>query len=118
MVGLTRERMADRHRRDLQQIATYAERMMQKHFPPMDFPKERWAYDGDVDEIVYMANWPSGNTIRVSGNSVRGLYSIRAMGPATEFKETGMPVAIWREEKNLDLLSVRCLAIEWTKHFT
>ena len=124
MVGLTREQKQDRHRRDLQQIAAYANNMMQKQFPSLDFPDERWAYAENADEVIYTANWSDGSGIRISGHAVRGLWTIKCVDHpnnlttgAFDSKAFSMNTIV-REEKNLDLLSVRCLAIEWTKHFT
>lgn len=99
-----------RERKDLQQVEAYAQAMMEKEFPSMGFPDEKWYRADGTGAVVYIAFWPSGDGVRitqdVSDPSLWEIYYNNINHPTPQF------------EKRLDLLSVRCIAVEWTKHLT
>ena len=76
----------------------------------MGFPGEKWYRADGTGVIVYIAFWPSGDGVRiaqdVSDPSLWGIYFSNAYNPFIQSK------------KKLDLLVVRCIAFEWTKHLT
>ena len=99
-----------RERKDLQQVEAYAQAMMEKVFPSMGFPDEKWYRADGTGAVVYIAFWSSGDGVRitqdVSDPSLWEIYCGSVNRPASRF------------EKRLDLLSVRCIAVEWMKHLT
>lgn len=99
-----------RERKDHEQIRAYAYAMMEKEFPSMGFPGEKWYLSAGTGAVIYIAFWPSGDGVRiaqdVSDPSLWEIYFGSANRPSV------------RAEKRLDLLSVRCIAVEWTKHLT
>ena len=111
----------ERKRKDLKQVADYAQAMMEKEFPSMGFPNEKWARRTSDGVIVFQAHWPCRSDVRIIGpfegdtweivfvDTPANLEWLRAGGPAG-LKE------VLRHEKGHDLLSIRCIAIEWTKH--
>ena len=107
MVGLTVKQKEERRRKDHKQIAAYAQAMMEMEFPSMGFPSERWAYSSNGEALIYSASWPT-RTIRITGNQNSWTVTMMAAGNFGFIKQ----------ERNLDLLSVRCVAIEWTKPLT
>lgn len=110
MVSLTVEQKEERRRKDLQQVEAYAQAMMEKEFPSMGFPGERWYRSAGTGVVVYIAFWPSGDGVRITQDvNDPSLWEIY-FGNANR-----SPV---RTEKNLDLLIVRCIAYDWTKHLT
>ena len=110
MVGLTVKQKEERRRKDHKQIAAYAQAMMEKEFPSMGFPSERWAwvYSSDGETLIYSAYWPTA-TIRITGN--QNSWTVTMMDAVSN-------LLLRKQERNLDLLSVRCVAIEWTKPLT
>lgn len=113
----------ERKRKDLKQVADYAQAMMEKEFPSMGFPNEKWARHTSDGVIVFRAHWPCRSVVRIIGpfegdtweivfvDNSTNLARLRAAGPAG-LKE------VLRHEKGHDLLSIRCIAIEWTKHLS
>ena len=111
----------ERKRKDLKQVADYAQAMMEKEFPSMGFPNEKWARHTNNSAIIFQAHWPCRSAVRIIGPFEDDTWEIafvdnpanrerlRAGGPAT-LKE------VLRHERGHDLLSIRCIAIEWTKH--
>lgn len=104
------ERYIERQRKDLQQVEAYAQAMMEKEFPSMGFPGERWYRSAGTGAVIYIAFWPSGDGVRIAQDvSDPSLWEIY-------FGNVNRQPS--RAEKRLDLLSVRCIAFEWTKHLT
>lgn len=111
---VTLNQAEERLRKDLKQVADYAQAMMEKEFPSMDFPGEKWYRADGTGVIVYIAFWPSGDGIGiriritqdVSDPSLWEIYCGSVNRQPSRF------------EKRLDLLSVRCIAVEWMKHLT
>ena len=104
------ERYIERQRKDLQQVEAYAQAMMEKEFPSMGFPGERWYRSAGTGAVIYIAFWPSGDGVRITQDvSDPSLWEIY-------FESANRPSV--RAEKRLDLLSIRCIAVEWTKHLT
>ena len=101
-----------RERKDLQQVEAYAQAMMEKEFPSMGFPDEKWGRAVVTGAVVYIAFWPSGDGVRIAQDvSDPSLWEIYC-------GSVNRRVVTSRFEKRLDLLSVRCIAVEWTKHLT
>ncbi len=112
-------------RPDLNEVAAYAQEMMEREFPSMGFPGEAWARRDTDGVIVYHAHWPCKSAIRILGPFNDGTWGIafvdhpanRAAFRAAAAATNRTPnLDVVRRERNLDLLSVRCVAIEWTKH--
>ena len=113
----------ERKRKDLKQVADYAQAMMEKEFPSLGFPQEKWARRETDGAVVYTAHWPCRSAVWIIGpfegdtweiafvDNPANLERLRAEGPAG-LKE------VLRHEKGHDLLSIRCIAIEWTKHLS
>jgi len=59
------ERYAERQRKDLQQVKTYTQTMMEKEFPSMGFPNERWSRRMTDGALIYIAHWPCGSAVRI-----------------------------------------------------
>lgn len=113
----------ERKRKDLKQVADYAQAMMEKEFPSMGFPEERWARRDIDGMIIYYAHWPCRSAIRILGPFNDGTWEINFVDhPAnlaiikTDDPKLRLPSDMVRREHSLDILSVRCVAIEWTKH--
>lgn len=104
----------ERKRKDLKQVADYAQAMMEKEFPSMDFPNEKWARRDIDGMIIYYAHWPCRSAIRILGPFNDGTWEINFVDHPANFAIINMV----RREHSLDILSVRCVAIEWTKHLT
>jgi len=76
----------------------------------MGFPDEKWYRADGTGVVIYIAFWPSGDGVRIAQDlSDPSLWEIY-------FGNVNRSPA--RTEKRLDLLSVRCIAVEWTKHLT
>lgn len=113
----------ERKRKDLKQVADYAQAMMEKEFPSMGFPNEKWARRMTDGALIYMAHWPCGSAVRISQEAdlwkialVDHDYNVKLV---REAHQTNSPMPnVLKQEKNLDLLAVRCVAYEWTKHLT
>lgn len=116
-------RFIERQRKDLQQVEAYAQAMMEKEFPSLGFPNERWARSMTDGAIVYIARWPCGSAVRITQEAdlwnialVDHDYNVRIV---REAYQQGSPMPnVLKQEKNLDLLVVRCIAYDWTKHLT
>ena len=115
----------ERKRKDLKQVADYAQAMMEKEFPSMGFPNEKWARRTSDGVIVFQAHWPCRSDVRIIGpfegdtwniTFVDHEYNVKLVREAN-LTNRPMPNVI-KQEKNLDLLVVRCIAFEWTKHLT
>ena len=113
----------ERKRKDLKQVADYAQAMMEKEFPSMGFPNEKWRRRMTDGALIYTARWPCGSAVRISQEAdlwdivlVEHDYNVKMI---REAYQEGSPMPhILKQEKNLDLLVVRCIAFEWTKHLT
>lgn len=82
---------------------------------------KKWARRTNDGAIVFQAHWSDRSAVRIIGpfggdtweivfvDNPAKLERLRAEGPAG-LKE------VLRHEKGHDLLSIRCIAIEWTKH--
>ena len=120
---VTLDQAEERKRKDLKQVADYAQSMMEKEFPSMGFPNEKWARRMTDGALIYMAHWPCGSAVRISQEA--DLWNIalvdyelnREMVRAACLPNMPMPNVL-KQEKNLDLLIVRCIAYDWTKHLT
>ena len=117
-------RLIERQRKDFRQIEAYAQAMMEKEFPSLGFPNERWVRITTNGTIVYIAHWSCGSAVRINQEAAE-LWSIAFtdhdynMGLMRAAREANAPIPnVLKQEKNLDLLVVRCIAYDWTKHLT
>jgi len=113
----------ERKRKDLKQVADYAQAMMEKEFPSMGFPNEKWARRTSDGAIVFQAHWPCRSDVRIIGPFEGDTWEIVFVDtPANlaRFRAKGLdgPKEILQQEKGHDLLSIRCITIEWTKHLS